>query len=799
VAFVSEISLMLKLSIACLSVAVAVGSLVAANALRAAPQRTALIRSAKSGAWSDGQTWEGGKVPGEAARVQVRPGHTITYDLAEGPAIRFIHVAGILTFSRDKNTQLEVGLIVIQPGAEPASEDGFDCDAHAPDVGVGEMRPALEVGTPALPLDAKYTARIRLRYFDGQNPQSCPAVVCCGGRMDFHGAPMTATWLKLGADAKKADNSVVLSETVSGWKVGDRILITASGASDMDAGGTRRPGAKRQIEVQTEVRFIKAIDGNTVALDEPLRFDHQGTGEYRAAVANLSRNVIVESAQPGGIRGHTMYHMNSAGAISYAEFRHLGKENLLGRYSIHFHRCGNSMRGSYVQGASIWDSHNRWLTIHGTNYLVVRDCVGFQSVGHGFFLEDGTEVLNVLDHNLAVQAFAGKRPPGQILPFDANEGAGFWWANSHNTFTRNATCENDRYGYRFEATAGSNFRPALPVLQPHGSVQPVDIRTLPFVRFDDNEASWDGKYGINLGEGVNRVGPDRAHPFVLRGTKIWGVHYAFRPESCSVLVDGMKIWHCDYGVYAPNYDAHYYKNLYIGDTHEEPFNRGEDDDSIQYGLLVVDGLTFDKIHNADIPMIQISDTNATGRAVSHFRNVTVTNRADQNRRALVNLGGGPRPEPLSAAGVPIYLHDWYGPNKTAKIVSIKSRELTQDGFRYKQDPPLTGDASRVAVLENAPFPRIPEPADDLPPATVITSIERQGNRLLVRGTTSDNGTVVRVKVAGKEAKATRPNFAEWEIVLTDVPAGDFRLNAFAEDAAGNVEQMPHRLLIQLKN
>ena len=62
------------------------------------------------------------------------------------------------------------------------------------------------------------------------------------------------------------------------------------------------------------------------------------------------------------------------------------------------------MRGSSVIGASIWDSHNRWLTIHGTNYLVVRDCVGYQSIGHGFFLEDGTEVYNVLDRNLAVQA-----------------------------------------------------------------------------------------------------------------------------------------------------------------------------------------------------------------------------------------------------------------------------------------------------------------------------------------------------------------------------------------------------------
>ena len=142
-------------------------------------------------------------------------------------------------------------------------------------------------------------------------------------------------------------------------------------------------------------------------------------------MANLSRNVIVESADPTGVRGHTMYHRGSSGSISYAEFRHLGKEGVLGKYSLHFHKVGDSMRGSSVVGASIWDSGNRWITIHGTNYLVVRDCVGYRSVGHGFYLEDGSEAYNILDRNLAVQAYAGKPLPGQFLPFDRNDGAGF--------------------------------------------------------------------------------------------------------------------------------------------------------------------------------------------------------------------------------------------------------------------------------------------------------------------------------------------------------------------------------------
>src|SRR5258708_7770587 len=41
-----------------------------------------LIRSAGSGLWSEAGTWEGGKVPDKGARVQVRTGHRVVYDLS---------------------------------------------------------------------------------------------------------------------------------------------------------------------------------------------------------------------------------------------------------------------------------------------------------------------------------------------------------------------------------------------------------------------------------------------------------------------------------------------------------------------------------------------------------------------------------------------------------------------------------------------------------------------------------------------------------------------------------------------
>src|SRR5207253_3462660 len=237
---------------------------------------------------------------------------------------------------------------------------------------------------------------------------------------------------------------------------------------------TFKPSVKDNT--QTEERIIKSRYGNEIKLDKALQYEHLGDGDYRGDVANLGRNGVVESADPAK-RGHTMYHRGSAGSISYAEFRHLGKEGVLGRYSLHYHLAGDTMRGSYVIGASIWDSGNRWLTIHGTNYLVVRDCVGYQSVGHGFFLEDGTEVFNVLDRNLAVQAYIGKTLPKQVLPYDKNDGSGFWWANSHNSFTRNTAAECDEYGYFFQATKTADFDPVLDVLQADGQLKQVDIRT----------------------------------------------------------------------------------------------------------------------------------------------------------------------------------------------------------------------------------------------------------------------------------------------------------------------------------
>ena len=657
----------------CLVLLVAVLTLVPiASAQDKSVKAGPLIRSVKNGAWSEATTWEGGKVPSAGARVQIRPGTSVLYDVKSDEVIRFIHVSGTLSFTPDRDTLLNVGLIKIQAG-DDASEDGFDCDAHLSMDDKKLPRAVFEVGSPLRPIEAKHAATIRLHYVIGHDKQSCPAIVNCGGRMDFHGAPMNRAWVKLGATAKKGDTEVTLEEAVTGWKVGDRVILTAT---------TRQIKVKKTFtdslkgNGQTEERIIKALTGSKITLDKGLAFDHLGDGNYRGEIANLSRNVVIESAKTEA-RGHTMNHHGSAGSISYAEFRRLGMPGVLGRYSLHYHLCSDSMRGSYVIGASIWDSGNRWLTIHGTNYLVVRDCVGYQSLGHGFFLEDGTEVYNVLDRNLAVQAYNTKPLPKQIIPFDKNDGSGFWWANCLNSFTRNVAAECDEYGYFFQGAKTPDFDPSLKVMKPDGAKERVDIRTLPFVRFEDNVTHCQRRHGFNLGGGVpfgrpnvDGVGPDEKHPFIIKNLKCYNVHWAIHPVSPCVLIENLDIQNAEYGIWRPVYNKHAYESI-----------------------------NFVKV---------------------------------------------------------------------------------PDGTMYAFEP-----QGRPKLGERKPL----NPVDDLPPITVITHVTVQGTKVLVRGTTADNGTVIKVLVNGAEAKATRPNFAEWEIAI-DRPRGG-SIEAHAEDAAGNIEKRGH--------
>src|SRR5262249_32073990 len=109
------------------------------------------------------------------------------------------------------------------------------------------------------------------------------------------------------------------------------------------------------------------------------------------------------------------------------------------------------------------------------------------------------------------------------------------------------------------------------------------------------------------------------------------------------------------------------------------------------------------------------------------------------------------------------------------------------GITFDQvNPKVHYGFGEVAPNNEGDFPKPLDPGDDLPPVTVITHVRQAEGKLVVRGTTSDNGTVKRVSINGQEARAVAANFAQWEAHLEDTRPGPRKLIAGAEDAAGNV-------------
>ena len=100
--------------------------------------------------------------------------------------------------------------------------------------------------------------------------------------------------------------------------------------------------------------------------------------------------------------------------------------------------------------------------------------------------------------------------------------------------------------------------------------------------------------------------------------------------------------------------------------------------------------------------------------------------------------------------------------------------------------------------EERDYPGPLNPVDDRPPVTVMTHIGPvRGGRVVVRGVTADNGVVRSVRVNGQKARRLAPNFLEWEAVLDDLRSNSFTLTALADDEAGNVERVPHKVTISL--
>ncbi|XP_033732709.1 cell surface hyaluronidase-like isoform X2 [Pecten maximus] len=246
-----------------------------------------------------------------------------------------------------------------------------------------------------------------------------------------------------------------LVDDVSSWKEGDRLLLTSTDYS------------MEKAEVATIVRCTDCSSKQVKVALLPKFMHYSGVEnnvDMRGEVALLSRNIVIEGVMnafcPTVNENCNDYDFDTFGGhvkavkgfknvhIEGAEFYHLGKQTDLGHYPIHFHMCEDVdgpeyPNPPYIRDNSIHHTFARCVTVHGTHGLTVMDNVGYESLGHCYFLEDGGEKRTVFDGNLGASTRYGK-----LIPSDA-EPTTFWITNPNTILRNNVAAGSERKGYWF--------------------------------------------------------------------------------------------------------------------------------------------------------------------------------------------------------------------------------------------------------------------------------------------------------------------------------------------------------------
>jgi len=278
------------------------------------------------------------------------------------------------------------------------------------------------------------------------------------GKLEIFGNKVEPTFVGLENFAKLGEKRLVVNEELENWKNDDIVVVTSPGDNKCN-----------------EVAQISKVVSPYVFLKNPLTCSHRVISDDNNSivshVALLSRNVRI-SSEDSTERGSVNFFHGSTGYIKFAQFDQLGPKEVLGRYPIHFHHLKDSSRGMEVVGNSITNSENRWITIHDSNGILVKNNVGYISQGHGFFLEDGNEFDNVFEKNIGIIT------RDELILNGAS--SVFWTQNPMNVYRDNVAVSGQYWGFFFDI-------PNREVDMPNSDIQ-YNLRSLPSLEFKNNLA-----------------------------------------------------------------------------------------------------------------------------------------------------------------------------------------------------------------------------------------------------------------------------------------------------------------------
>ncbi|MCO6457042.1 MAG: putative Ig domain-containing protein [Pirellulaceae bacterium] len=526
-----------------------------------------------SGNWSDPAIWSTSTVPGADDQVRILHGTRVTYDLASSVELDAVEVLGRLEFATDRDTSLYLNELTVLPGA------------------------ALVIGTEQQPVLPQFTAELVFtdtpdelgRHFKtgtvaqpGVDPfQYGNGLLVFDGEVTMHGAPLSETFVRLAVEPRAGDQALTLEQPVSGWKAGDRLVIPDT----RQINPVDQPGY-HDYEPQWEEVTIAAIDGPRVMLQEVLEFDHLGARDadgtptrladgtaFLPHVANLTRNVVLRSENPDGVRGHTQFFHRTAQDIRYVEFRDLGRTeaaaidnsrrdaegriihigtNQVGRYSSHNHHLWGPVGGLAAPPGQARESYQlievgnsftgglKWATaLHGTHYGLLLDNVYYNIDGSAVATEDGSESHNEFRHNFVVRTNGGGgefNGMGEANEDQGDQGDAFWFAGPLNIVQDNVAANIYRNGFvvfpdnipdsRDSSLYQDVFVPKFPGadLSDPDQRDLVNVRTVGQQDFAGNEVYGATTAAVQfwtIGDRVNF--PDTATPNRVEEMRVWHV------------------------------------------------------------------------------------------------------------------------------------------------------------------------------------------------------------------------------------------------------------------------------------
>ena len=314
------------------------------TALAAAPATT--INTANPLNYSNTATW-GGALPVAGAGLTIPANTTVILD-ADTPNLGVLTINGTLKFA-NQDVRLTASNIIIS--------------------GTG----ALMVGDAATPFTNKATITLtgaRPNFpADRRIANTRGITVLNGGKLELYGAAPSPVWTQLNDHAAAGATSLTLKDTTN-WKADDTVIVgptdfygvnpterltlatTATGnAIATTAAVNKFRWGKMQYMTDNGLSLTPGTYTPPV-LPAPTQLDQ------RAAVGNLSRNIVIQGANDtnwtnNGFGAHVMVMgLASKVFVDGVEFRRVGQAGAMARYPFHWHMLSyDPATGNYLGDA----------------------------------------------------------------------------------------------------------------------------------------------------------------------------------------------------------------------------------------------------------------------------------------------------------------------------------------------------------------------------------------------------------------------------------------------------------------